>query len=160
MKASVFAAIVSAALFVPLSGSVAAGAPPEMERIDLSVFTEDETAFASEACGFPVEADLSGHVITTVFSSTSSPVLAIDRFNLRITYTNASTGETAFVVDAGPDIRQRTTIAVIGRSTTGSGVIGRVVFDADTDEILFEAGHRDNAGAGAYIDAVCDALAP
>jgi hypothetical protein len=128
-------------------------------KVDLSVFSEEEAQFASQACGFPIEAVVRGHVITTIFSEGPNPHVAIDRFNIRITYTNPETGETFTLTDAGPDIESEDTVAVIGHSITGSGVIGRVVFDLETGEILFEAGRRVNAGDGAYITAVCEALA-
>lgn len=138
---------------------VASGVGPETFRIDASEFSEDESDFASDACGFTVEAAVRGHIIVSIFPDDARPIRDIARFSLRVTYSNPATGDTYRLVDAGPDLSKNGTVAVIGRSITGSGVIGRVVFDAETGEILFEAGHRVNAGDGAYIDAVCDALA-
>lgn len=135
------------------------GAGPETFKIDASEFSEDESDFASDACGFPVEAAVRGHIVVSIFPDDARPIREIARFSIRITYTNPATGDTYRLVDAGPDLLKNGTVAVIGRSLTGSGVIGRVVFDAETGEILFEAGHRVNDGDGAYIDAVCDALA-
>lgn len=147
------------AVMLLLLTGVAYGAKPETSRVDLSVFSQDEAEFASEACGFPIDAVVRGHIITTIFSEGPNPHVAINRFNIRISYTNPETGETFRLADAGPDIEGDDTVAIIGRATTGSGVIGRVVFDLETGEILFETGHRDNAGDGAYITAVCEALA-
>jgi len=135
------------------------GAGPETFTIDASQFSEDESDFASDACGFPVEAAVRGHIVVSIFPEDARPIREIARFSLRTTYANPATGDTYRLVDAGPDLFKNGTVAVIGRSITGSGVIGRVVFDAETGEILFEAGHRVNDGDGAYIDAVCDALA-
>ena len=137
----------------------ARGAGPETFKIDASEFSEDESDFASDACGFPVEAAVRGHIVVSIFPDDARPIREIDRYNIRTTYANPVTGDTYRLVDAGPDLFKNGTVAVIGRSITGSGVIGRVVFDAETGEILFEAGHRVNDGDGAYIDAVCDALA-
>ena len=145
-------------MLVSLAGIAHAG-KPETTKVDLSIFSEAESEFASEACGFPIDAEVRGHVITTIFAEGPSPHIAINRFNIRITYTNLETGETFGLVDAGPDIEGDDIVAVVGRSITGSGVIGRVVFDLETGEILFEAGRRVNAGFGAYIDGVCEALA-
>jgi hypothetical protein len=151
--------ILGSALILLLPTGVAYSAKPETTRVDLSVISEDESQFASQACAFPIEAVVRGHVITTIFSEGPNPHVAINRFNIRISYTNPETGETFRITDAGPDIEGDDTVAIIGRSITGSGVIGRVVFDLETGEILFEAGRRLTAGGGAYITAVCEALA-
>jgi hypothetical protein len=135
------------------------GAGPETFRIDASEISEDESDFASDACGFTVEANLRGHIVVSVFPDDARPIREIARFSIRATYKNPATGETYRLVDAGPDLFKNGTVAVTGRSITGSGVIGRVIFDTETGDILFEAGHRVNEGDGAYIDAVCEALA-
>ena len=135
------------------------GAGPETFKIDVSEFSQDESSHASDVCGFTVEAAIRGHIIVSVFPDDARPIREIARFNLRTTYRNPATGESYRLVDAGPDLTKNGTVAVIGRSTTGSGVIGRVVYDAETGEILFEAGHRVNEGDGAYLGAVCEALA-
>lgn len=139
--------------------SEAEAVAPERFTVDLAQFSGDESAFASRACGFAIDASLEGHVIVSIFTNGKKPMLEIDRFNIRIRYTNRATGETSFVVDAGPDIISSTSIAIIGRSVTGSGVIGRVVLDPKTSEIFFEAGRRLNDGDGDYISAVCADLA-
>jgi hypothetical protein len=151
--------VILAFVLTVLSLTGIAHAQPETTKVDLSIFSEDESEFASEACGFPIEAEVRGHIITTIFPEGPNPHVAIERFNIRILYTNPETGETFRLVDAGPDIVSEDTVATIGRSITGSGVIGRVVFDLETGDILFEAGRRVNAGDGAYITAVCEALA-
>ena len=150
--------ILGTALILLMLAGVAYSAKPETTKFDLSVISEDESEFASEACGFPIEAVVRGHIITTIFSEGPNPHVAIHRFNARVLYTNLDTGETYRLIDAGPDIESDDTIAVIGRSITGSGVIGRVVFDLETDEILFEAGNRVHAAGEEYITAVCEAL--
>lgn len=151
--------ILGSALILLLLAGIAYSAKPETTKVDLSVFSQEEAEFASEACGFPIEAVVRGHVITTIFSEGPNPHVAIHRFNARVLYTNLDTGETYRLTDAGPDIEGDDTVTVIGRSITGSGVIGRVVFDLETGEILFEAGHRVHAGGDEYITAVCEALA-
>jgi hypothetical protein len=137
----------------------ASGAGPETFKIDASAFSESESDFASDACRFPVEAAVRGHIVVSIFPDDARPIREIDRYSIRTRYTNPATEDTYRLVDAGPDLFKNGTVAVIGRSITGSGVIGRVVFDTETGEILFEAGHRVNVGDGAYVDAVCDALA-
>ena len=151
--------ILGSALILLLLAGIAYSAKPETTKVDLSVISEEEAEFASEACGFPIEAVVRGHVITTIFSEGPNPHVAIHRFNARVLYTNLDTGETYRLTDAGPDIQGDDTVTVIGRSITGSGVIGRVVFDLETGEILFEAGHRVHAEGEEYITAVCEALA-
>jgi hypothetical protein len=135
------------------TGAAEAG-KPETFKIDLSEFSDIESEFASEACGFPIQATVRGQVVITIFSDGPSPIVELDRFSSRVRYTNPATGETYSLVDAGPDIYRDGTVAITGRSVTGSGVIGRVVFDLQTEEILFEAGNRLNEGFGAYILAV------
>ena len=138
---------------------VAYSAKPETSKFDLSAISEDESEFASEVCGFPIEAVARGHIITTIFSEGPNAHVAINRYNARVLYTNLVTGETYRLTDAGPDIESDDTIALIGRSITGSGVIGRVVFDLETGDILFEAGKRVHASGDEYITAICEALA-
>jgi hypothetical protein len=140
-------------------GHAAWAAGPDTFTIDAAEFSEVEADFASDACGFTVDASVRGHIVVSVFPDDARPIREIARFSMRITYRNPATGESYRLVDAGPDLSKNGTVAVIGRSITGSGVIGRVVFDAETDDILFEAGHRMNEGDGAYISAVCEALA-
>jgi hypothetical protein len=64
------------------------------------------------------------------------------------------------IVDVGPDIYSfdRTTgnliVAITGRSLTGSGVIGRVVIDTVTGEVISSAGNPQ----GDWVENACAAL--
>src|SRR3970282_2796662 len=89
----------------------------------------DEAAFVSGECGFPVTVDLQGKVVVHVFEG--GRALEIDSYNIRGLYTNQANGKSWGLIDSGPDIfyvdGAKVFIAITGRSTTGSGVIGRVV---------------------------------
>jgi hypothetical protein len=84
----------------------------------------------------------------------------IDVFGTHATFTNVDTGATYSIVDVGPDIYSfdpatgHLTVAITGRSLTGSGVIGRVVIDLDTGEIVSSAGNPE----GDWVENACTAL--
>jgi hypothetical protein len=139
--------------------ATAAAAPPEVFQIsfDDPAVEAEEAAFVSGICGFPITVDLDGKVVVHVFDG--GQTLEIDSFNIRGTYTNPANGKTYKLIDSGPDIAfvrdGKAFVAVTGRSLTGSGVIGRVVFDLETGEAVFTAGND----RGFYVDVICSALA-
>ena len=139
----------------------ALAAGPERTLIDLDdpQIDVEESAFWSDECGFDVAANNRGFIRYTVFPAGRRSVLEIDHYGIRATYTNVATGTSARLQDIGPDrfyVRDgRAYVAVTGRSTTGTGTIGQVVFDLETNEIVHQAG-RD---VGLFQDALCDALA-
>ncbi len=152
------AAIIVATLALAASGPAAAD-PPTGTVIDQDdpVFEAEIAALLTDECGVPVAADTEGRVI--VFERTSQRVPEMSVFHLRATFTNLETGQTARLIDAGPDQLRRDprtgelSFAIIGRSTTGSGVIGRVVEDADGN-VIFQAGRE----YGDWVAGVCAQL--
>jgi hypothetical protein len=137
-----------------------AAARPEREVIDLNEPAVDveESAFATEECGFDVVADVSGHIILTDFPEGSRHVQELDHYAVRATYTNPETGQTFRLRDIGPDrffVKDGVAyVAVTGRSETGTGNIGVVVFNLDTGEIVHEAGRF----IGFYTERLCEAI--
>jgi hypothetical protein len=152
-------------LLVGMLGSIAApgalAAGPERFRIDLSDpdIVAGETAFATEVCGFPVEVTLAGHIIGRLFPEDGRSPVDITTFAARGTYTNPATGASVRFTDAGPDrwyLKDGVLyLAITGRSVSGSGVIGIVVFDTDTWDIVHQAGNE----VGWYLDWICPQLA-
>ena len=111
------------------------------------------------ACGTEIDVDLTGRIIVLVFDKpVSEGVVELNVFHIDATFTNPETGATLSLHDVGPDVYfvrdGKLFVAVTGRSTTGSGVIGRVVFDVETGEVVFEAGKP----VGDYVETVCEAL--
>ncbi len=139
----------------------AAGAQPSREVIELDdpVFEADVAAFLTEECGTEIEADLEGRITVLVFDKPGSEGLVEHNiYEAKYTFTNPETGAVFSLHDAGPDtyfVRDGTLfLASSGRSTTGTGVIGRVVRDAATRERVFEAGKP----VGDFVERVCEAL--
>ena len=156
-------ALLAAALLALLTTPALAAEPRKPLVIDLNdpAFDAEDSAFWTEACGFPVTADVSGHII--VHNEKRGSVQALTVFHITETLTSVS--GTYRLVDVGPDIlftRDGTTyVAVVGRSITGSGVIGRVLVNADTGEILSVSGRVvGDAVFGDFTVPICRALAP
>jgi hypothetical protein len=139
-----------------------AGAKPEHSRTDVSspAYEAEIETLALAVCGFPIDFEATGHIITTVFSNPNSPIVQIDRYRLSETF--SANGKTLVVhVDAGPDIaflddEGNLLVALTGRSITGSGVIGRTVVNTTTGEVVFQAGRE----MGDFIETLCTTLAP
>lgn len=114
----------------------AAAAPPErsVDLISAEVEADLEAVF-SAACGVDVSVEGTGHVISKVFRNRSGTVVREQvTYATRFLVTNTETGATYRLVDAGPDRvlyenGEPVTLQMIGRSTTGSGVIGRTIID-------------------------------
>jgi hypothetical protein len=113
------------------------------------------------ACRAPIAADLSGKVeIIILDKSKQAGAIEINAYETRATFTNTATGATATLVDAGPDLVKydaktgHVVVAITGRSITGSGVVGRVVVDLDTGEVLSVSGLTK----GDYIENLCSEL--
>jgi hypothetical protein len=149
-----------ATLAVVLAAAPAALAgPPAREVISLNdpAIDVDESAWASNLCGFPVDADVSGHIQVIAHDGTGH-VLGLDVYGIRATYRNPDTGATFHYRDIGPDrvfVKDgRVYVAVTGRSS-GSGVIGVVVIDVEADEVVHVAGND----VGDFYDGMCETLA-
>ncbi len=138
----------------------AAGAKPSRVVIDLDdpAIEAEEAALVSEACGTEIDVDLSGRIIILVLDKPDTGVVELNVFHIEATFTNPKTGATFSLLDVGPDVYfvrdGKLFVAITGRSLTGSGVIGRVVVDVETGEVVFEAGQP----VGDYPEIVCEAL--
>jgi hypothetical protein len=108
----------------------------------------DLAAFLSDACGAPIAVEANGKVIIIVLDKPRAQgVLEINAYEFHALVTNLATGATTTIVDAGPDLIKidpktgHLLLAITGRSTTGSGVIGRFVIDLDTGEVVSVSGN-------------------
>ena len=104
---------------------------------------------------------MSGHII--VHNEKRGSVQGLTVFHIAETLTSES--GTYRLLDVGPDIvftRDGTTyVAAVGRSLTGSGVIGRVVVNAETWEIVSVSGRLvGDEVFGDFTAPICRALAP
>lgn len=156
-------ALLIAALLALLATPALAAEPRKPLVIDLNdpALDAEDGAFWTAACGFPVTAELSGHII--VHNEKRGSIESLTVFHITETLTSAD--GTYRLVDVGPDIwftRNGTTyVAVVGRSLTGSGVIGRVLVNADTGEILRVSGRIvGDEVFGDFTAPICRALAP
>jgi hypothetical protein len=148
--------------FAVLAGPAVAAKPTRtVVDLDDPAFEAEIGGVLSEACDAEIVADASGHVIISVFTDRTGEFKhELNVFGTHVTFTNADTGATYGLVDVGPDIYsidRRTghlTVAVTGRSLTGSGVIGRVVIDLETGEILSSVGNPQ----GDWVANACAAL--
>ena len=142
--------------------SPALAAKPSKEVISLDDPEAEAfySALLTEACGVPVEADFEGTVTVHVFTDRHGEIKReIHKYWIRDTFTNTETGATVLLRDVGPDIiwvgrDGDTYIALTGRSLTGSGVIGRTVYNLDTGELISESGKV----VGSIADQVCPHL--
>lgn len=143
----------------------ARAAKPEMITIPV-----DETNVFGECDGFAVIEHVEGTVkISTHVDQEGNLVMELVRFSLRHTYSNSETGESLSTPDAGIDkvtvnddgSGTVAVIGIVGRIVVpGEGLVfahlGRIVFDLDTGEVLFEAGpHEDFAN---LLPTLCAAL--
>jgi hypothetical protein len=155
--------LLTVVLAVGLLAGSASAAQPTRIVIDLDdpLFEADLEAILGPACGADIAADASGHVIVLLFAGRKGETRPeIDVFHTQVTFTNLDTGATYQLIDVGPDIYSfdRATghlmVAVTGRSLTGSGVIGRVVVDLETGDVVSSAGNPQ----GDWVENACAAL--
>jgi hypothetical protein len=157
LRRAALGAVVLAGLAV---GSVAA-AKPQMFIVDVSTpeYEAEAEAFFLGQCGYPVEVDATGHVVVHVFVD-HPRMIEIDNYRLFEQY--SANGKTIVVrPDAGPDRiwlgRDGVPyLALVGRSVTGSGVIGRTVVNLATGDLVSSNGRE----LGDFIAIVCEGLAP
>ena len=153
----VLASLASLAVVLAATPAALAG-PPTREVVSLNdpAIDVEESAWASSLCGFPIDADVSGHILLSEHDGTGH-VLALDVFGIRATYRNPDTGATFRYRDIGPDrlfVKDgRLYVAVTGRSS-GSGVIGVVVIDLETGEAVHVAGND----VGDFYAGMCETL--
>ena len=155
----VLAALASLAVVLAAAPAVLAG-PARRARSPGSTIrrlTPKSRSWASGLCGFPVEADVAGRIQTIVQDGTGH-ILQLDVYGIRATYRNPENGRQFQYRDIGPDrlfVKDgRVYVAVTGRSS-GSGVIGVVVIDIETNEIVHEAGND----VGDFYAGMCETLA-
>jgi hypothetical protein len=141
----------------------AGAAKPTKFVIDLDdpALEAELSGVLTDACGAEIVADTRGHVIVLLFAGRRGDVRPeIDVFGSHFAFRNVETGATYTIVDVGPDIyfidpsTGHLVVAITGRSLTGSGVIGRVVIDTVTGEVLSVAGNDQ----GDWVANACAAL--
>lgn len=140
---------VLAILMLALAFPAAAGKPVRFV-VDLGTPANeaDIAAFLSDACGAPIAVEADGKLIIIVLDKPKAQgVVEINAYEFHALVTNVATGATTTIVDAGPDLFKidpktgHLLLAITGRSTTGSGVIGRFVIDLDTGEVVAVSGN-------------------
>jgi hypothetical protein len=134
------------------------------------VIPVDETAALGDCAGFTVIEHVEGTVKVSIhLDQDGNFVMQVTRFRLRHTFSNSETGASLFSPDVGIDkvsVSQdgSESVAVIGIVSRivvpGEGLVfahlGKIVFDINTGEVLFEAGpHDDLAG---LLSVLCSAL--
>lgn len=136
------------------SSTLAAGPTREV------VLLEDSAVFDEVCPGFPVRIDFTGKETYIVFGEGARRVGEIDTYLYVTTYTNTQNGTSLSIRDSGPDRWYvddgRLYIAVTGRPTTSTGVIGVVIIDFETFDIVFQAGNEDYVPT--YFSTLCDRL--
>ena len=153
-------AAVSIAALV-LTGAAVAAKPTQFRvSLDDPVLEADLAAVLTDACGTAVTANTGGFILVKLFDRKGGGGPAeMSVFHLTATFTNVATGATTSLLDVGPDRltfdrNGNPIITIIGRSLTGSGVIGRVVVDATTGTVLSSSGR----GVGDWVENVCAEL--
>ena len=94
-------------------------------------------------------------------SAVLAPAVVREQSTFRQTFvvTNTATGASFTIKDVGPDRvlyadGRPVQVAQIGRSTTGSGTIGRTVTDLTTGEVV----SRSGKSYGDFVEVTCDAI--
>jgi len=159
-RAVVFTSVIGTLLV--LAASPAAAVKPLKITFDLAdpIGDAQMSAALSDYCGAPIQAVSGGTVTIHVVAAADDTFKhEIDKWQIHDSFINLETQVTLFMHDVGPDHYWigkdgHLYVAVIGRSLTGTGVIGRVVIDTETGRIVSQAG-KD---VGSFFDQVCDAL--
>lgn len=153
-----FAALIIA-LMLPAS---ALGGRPTHEVVTFNdpAIDDEESAFVSAYCGFPVEAEFGGRVGYIILDRQGAPgTFELDVYGFRGTYVNPENGNVVRVRDIGPDrfyVQDGIAyVAVTGRSEGGTGVVGVVKINLTTGDVVHESGHV----IGYAYDRVCAGLA-
>lgn len=157
--------LIRAAFAAALLASIAAGSVSAARPVVFAIDVSDparEAGFEADLlkrCGFAIDVEAVGHVIVHQFDG-NSRLVEIDNYRMFETF---SANEKTLVVrpDSGPDVvwvghDGHLYIALVGRSVTGSGVVGRTVFDLTTMELVSSNGY-DLGDFGAWV---CGELAP
>ena len=145
-----------------LATPAAAGEPQKPFIFDLNDpdLDEDEGESWTAECGFPVTADISGHII--FHHAKNGAVEFITVYHQAEILTSA--WGTYRLHDIGPDIEYIRGgvpyVAIVGRSITGSLVIGRTVVNLDTGEVDWNGRLVGDEVLGDFTAPICRALAP
>jgi hypothetical protein len=121
------------------------------------VFPVDEP-FTLDCGAEDLTGTATGWISVRFFPQPKNRNVELDNFHVVLTYRN-SAGQTYTFVEAGPahvwfDFdTQQFFVALIGRSA-GSGLLGRLVVNLDTGEVVFFAGNP----VGPSDDTACEAL--
>src|SRR5687767_8702185 len=109
-----------------LTGAAAAATPTQFRvSLDDPALEAELAASLTAACGTAVAADTDGFILVKLFDRT----VEMSVFHLTATFRNVATGATTSLLDVGPDRitfdrNGNPIVTIIGRSLTGSGVIG------------------------------------
>lgn len=150
-----------AAIFTGSAVLPASAAPPTRTVDPVGAQEEaDLDRLLTRACGVSVEVEGSGRVTTTEFTDRNDVLVKVQAvYATRFVVTNAETGASYTLLDVGPDRLlfengQPVELQQIGRSLTGSGVIGRTVID------LTGQGPPQSTGRvfGDYVAITCEAI--
>jgi hypothetical protein len=156
-----FLLVIACLVLLAFAAPVAAARPTrEVISIDDPLAEAFWSERLSAECGAPIAADFEGTVTVHVFTDRHGNFKReIDKYWIRDTFTNTATGASVLLRDVGPDIfwfgRDGSLyMALIGRSLTGSGVIGRTVINLDADLTVSMKGKV----VGSVADQVCPHL--
>ena len=158
--------LVIATLAVLVLPTAVLAKPVERFVLDAAEDSGIVTEILSEACGVPLEATLSGHVIVTIYEDAGGNVShEIDRYSTRFVVLNPATGETLRFTDAGPDQFRydhesgTITFSLIGRSATGAANAGKYTILMDLDgNIITDPVSVAGNDLGDWVANVCAAL--
>jgi hypothetical protein len=147
-----------AATLLGMSAGAAFAAPPTITIIDFSQFEEFAEADWLAECGFVVDVEFEGHIIIHEFSGPR--LVEVDNWRTFMTYSaNGKTFVAAHPL-ASPDIYWIAGDGTIYHAIAGrapfDGLIGRIVWNVDTDTVVSSHGHAiDNP-----LDDICTMIAP
>ena len=148
------------ALLIAAPGVSAESRRPEVLDLNNPAFDAEDSAFWSRECGFAVTAELSGHII--FHNPKGGAVSDIVVYHTMETLTSETA--TYRLLDVGPDLTYIRNgveyVAAVGRSITGSGVIGRAEINLDTGEIVWHGRLVGDEVFGDFTAPICRALAP
>lgn len=149
-KLRIWAAAVLVLLFeLPAAAAPTSNHHKEVE--DQSIYTSLVEDILNERCPFSVEVEIEGW---------AQYKDDLTNWHSRLVFTNLDSGDVLTLVDTGPDrVFEKdghTYLSIIGRSPTGSGWIGRVVYDLDTEEVVRASGRQLHDGD--FFEYVCEAL--
>jgi hypothetical protein len=133
---------------------------PVVIDLDDPAIDAEESAFWTDVCGFDVMAEVSGHIIVHNPKRGAIHELTVFHIDERLT----SDFGTYHLIDVGPDIVYSrggvVYIAVVGRSLTGSGVIGHVVVNTETGDVEWHGKLFGDEVFGDYTQPICRRIAP